>query len=90
MSGYLETYIEVVLVKEVITRYRANIRMDSLERLKGLDGNLIDGIKALYHKTSRKGSRHSQATGTPPPTYSGLVTHVKELQQKFNYKKPNS
>lgn len=86
MSGYLEDYVEIIYFKNVISRYRPNIRMHTLENLKGMDLENIDKITALYKKTSRRGSRHSQPDGTQQPTYTELTEDVKTLKDQFSFK----
>ena len=86
MSGYLESFVEVILFKEVITRYRANIRMHSLDRVKGTDLSIIDDLMNLYNQTSRKCSRHSHPPSTPAPKYNELLNDFKHLKDKYCYK----
>ena len=86
MSGYLESFVEVILFKEVVTRYRANIRMHSLDRVKGTDFSIIDDLMNLYNQTSRKCSRHSHPTPTPAPKYNELLNDFKHLKDKYCYK----
>jgi hypothetical protein len=84
ISGYLETYVEEKLFKGVISRYRPNIRMHSLSRLKSFDITDIDKILNLYKQTSRKGSRHSQPAGSPSPTLEELNEHFDILKAEFS------
>ena len=86
MSGYLEIFVEVKLFKEVVTRYRPNIRMHSLERIKGTDLSIIDDLMNLYNQTSRKCSRHSQPIPAPAPKYSELLIDFKHLKDKYYFK----
>ncbi|MCK4309331.1 MAG: hypothetical protein KAW42_05110 [Candidatus Atribacteria bacterium] len=86
MSGYLESFVEVKLFKEVVIRYRANIRMHSLGRVKGTDLSIIDDLMSLYNKTSRKCSRHSHPIPTPIPKYSELLIDFKHLKDKYCFK----
>ena len=86
MSGYLESFVEVILFKEVVTRYRANIRMHSLDRVKGTDLSIIDDLMNLHNKTSRKCSRHSHPIPTPAPKYNELLIDFKHLKDKYCYK----
>lgn len=86
MSGYLESFVEVILFKEVVTRYRANIRMHSLDRIKGTDLSIIDDLMNLYNKTSRKCSRHSHPTPAPAPKYNELLNDFKHLKNQYCYK----
>jgi len=86
MSGYLESFVEVILFKEVVTRYRANIRMHSLDRVKGTDLSIIDDLMNLHNKTSRKCSRHSHPIPTPIPKYSELLLDFKHLKNKYCFK----
>ena len=85
MSGYLEDYIECILFKDVINRYRPNIRVNSLGRLKDMNLGLIEPLLSLYEQTSRKGNRHSHPRDSQKPTYEELDVHVKTLNEKFNY-----
>lgn len=86
MSGYLESFVEVILFKEVVTRYRANIRMHSLDRVKEVDLSIIDDLMNLHNKTSRKCSRHSHPIPTPIPKYSELLIDFKHLKEKYCFK----
>jgi len=86
MSGYLESFVEVILFKEVVTRYRANIRMHSLDRVKEVDLSIIDDLMNLHNKTSRKCSRHSHPIPTPAPKYNELLNDFKHLKNKYCYK----
>jgi len=85
MSGYLESYVENKLFKLIITRYRPNIRMYNLEKMKNLDPKKIDDVIKLYNQTSRKGSRHSQPTGSLTPKFHELEKHFSILKANFHY-----
>ena len=85
MSGYLEDYVEIVYFKNIINRFRPNIRMHSLENLKTLDLGNIDSLMELYKKTSRNGSRHSQPDGTQKPSYNTLVGDIETLETSFKF-----
>ncbi|MEF7439955.1 AAA family ATPase [Paenibacillus lautus] len=85
MSGYLEDYVEQKLLSGIISRYRPNIRMNSVDSLKGIESELIDELCELYEQTSRKGSRHSQPIGAPKPLYEELLSHFELLDLKFKY-----
>jgi wobble nucleotide-excising tRNase len=86
MSGYLESFVEVVLFKEVVTRYRPNIRMHSLKRIKEIDLSIIDDLMNLYNQTSRKCSRHSQPIPASVPKYSELLIDFKHLKDNYFFK----
>jgi|GEM_PF-1256165 len=84
MSGYLEDYVEKVYFKNIISRYRPNIRMQTLGDLKDLDTSVIDKVIKLYERTSRRGARHSQPADVRRPQYPELVDDVKELKENFH------
>jgi len=83
MSGYLESYLEVKLLSNVICRYRPNIRMDSVSKLENLDKDKLVTLSELYKQTSRKGSRHSQPIGVAAPTKAELLRHHEQIQTRF-------
>lgn len=83
ISGYLESYVEIKLFKNVINRYRPNIRMHSLDRLIDFKADSIEPLMRLYNQTSSKGSRHSQPAGVPPPTYDELKEHYGQFLKEF-------
>jgi len=83
ISGYLETYVEGKIFKDIITRYRPNIRMYSLDKMETFDFDKIKKLLSLYNQTSRKGSRHSQPTGSPTPKYIDLLKNYEELKNEF-------
>ena len=85
ISGYLEDYTEKVYFKNVISRYRPNIRMESLGDLKDLDTSVIDDVLKLYKRTSRRGSRHSQPGGVKKPKYEELIKDVKTLKDSYKW-----
>ena len=87
ISGYLESYVEIKIFKNVINRYRPNIRMHSLDRLSTFDVKAIGPVMDLYKQTSRKGARHSQPAGSPSPHYDELQAHFKQFSQKFSLNK---
>ena len=70
MSGYLESYVEFHLLKDVINRYRPNIRMNSLNKLVNFDSAQLKTIMQSYEETSRKCARHSQPDSAPQPSYA--------------------
>jgi predicted ATPase len=78
LSGYLESIVEIKIFKSVISRYRPNIRMNSLNKIEW-GNNIISDVIHLYSKTSRKGSRHSQPIGIQTPTLAGLLTDKKDI-----------
>jgi len=86
MSGYMETWVEKVLLQDVVTRYRPNIRMDSLRRLENINLTLISKAHAFYERTSRNCLRHSQHDSVPNPTFDSLLNDFKEFQTNFHYK----
>ena len=83
ISGYIESYVEIRLFKNVINRYRPNIRMHSLDKLAEFNAEAIKPIMELYNQTSRKGSRHSHPAGAPSPTYDELIKHCDQLRKEF-------
>jgi len=87
ISGYLEDFVEVIIFKDVINRYRTNIRMNSLDRLEETDFDEIKEVFDFYKRISRKCSRHSHPPGTPEPKLSELEGHFEELCECFNYKR---
>lgn len=86
MSGYLEDYVEKVYFKNVISRYRPNIRMASLSELKDIDTSVFENILKLYERTSRRGARHSQPGSVKKPSYLELVEDVKNLKDNYRLK----
>lgn len=85
MSGYLESFVELRVFGNIINRYRPNIRMNSLDKMKDFEAEKLDELINLYKQTSRKGSRHSQPVGAQPPKYSELKEHFEILKTNFNY-----
>jgi ABC-type multidrug transport system ATPase subunit len=85
ISGYLESYFEIVVLGSIISRYRPNIRMANILELKKIDDSILDKLNKLYDQTSIKGSRHSTAKGSPKPDLDQLKQHVKELETDFSY-----
>lgn len=85
ISGYLENYLAVIMLSDIVGRYRSNIRMDSLDKLKNLDNNSLDKMMELYKQSSLKGSRHGMVTSAEVenPSYLELVSHVNELKDNF-------
>ena len=78
LSGYLESFVEVKIFNSVISRYRPNIRIKSLNKVKW-NNDIIEEVIQLYNKTSRKGSRHDQPIGIQTPTLAGLLTDKKNI-----------
>ena len=78
LSGYLESFVEVKIFKSVISRYRPNIRIKSLNKVKW-NNTIINEVIRLYNKTSRKGSRHYQPIGIQTPTVDGLLNDKKDI-----------
>jgi len=87
MSGYIEDYVEKKLLNNVVSRYRAHIRMTSLSALSEMSSEKIKTITELYENASRGGNRHSNPTDTPEPTYSQLQTDYKSLKENCDYTK---
>ncbi len=85
ISGYLENYLAIIMLSDIVGRFRSNIRMNSLDKLKDLDKNLLDKMTKLYKQSSLKGSRHGMPTSATveKPSYPQLVTHVDELKENF-------
>jgi hypothetical protein len=78
LSGYLESFVEVEIFKSVISRYRPNIRINSLNKVKW-NKDIISEVIRLFNKTSRKVSRHSQPIGIQTPTLNGLLKHKEDI-----------
>jgi len=75
--------VEKVYFKNIISRYRPNIKMQTLGDLKDLDTSVIDKVIKLYERTSRRGARHSQPADVKKPQYPELVNDVEELKENF-------
>ncbi len=86
ISGYIEEYVEKILFNNVVSRYRANIRMTSLSSIENISEDKIKIISAIYENASRNGNRHDSPTETPEPNYSELVSDYSLLKEKLNYK----
>ena len=84
ISRYLEYYVELVLLKDVVHRHRSHIRMTSLKDLK-LEPDIIQEIIKIQRRTSRKGVRHSQPDGVVPAKYDDLLKDYKYLKEKLKY-----
>lgn len=85
ISRYLEEYVMKIYFKNVISRYRPNIRMDSLDKLSNLETSKIKEILTIYKKTNRKCTRHSQPEGVKDPIYDELKGDVKTLFKNYKY-----
>lgn len=85
ISGYLESYFEIIILGSIISRYRPNIRMANISELKKINNSILDKLSSLYGQTSVKGARHSAAKGSPKPTLDELKQHVKDLEIDFTY-----
>ena len=83
MSGYLEDYVEKVVFKDIVGRYRRNIRMDSLITMKPEDLAVIGDIASLHQRTSQYCNRHSQPLAVPDPKLEKLLNDLKEVETKF-------
>jgi hypothetical protein len=86
ISGYLEDYIEKIYFRNIISRYRPNLRMQSLSELSNLDTSIIPEISKLFEKSSRRCSRHSQPAMRKKPTYFELEIDINTIESKFTYK----
>ena len=78
LSGYLESFVEVEIFKSVISRYRPNIRINSLNKVKW-NNDIINEVIRWFNKTSRKGSRHSQPIGIQPPILDALLKDKEDI-----------
>jgi hypothetical protein len=86
MSGCLESYVEVDILGNLISRYRPNKRMDNLDILKILDKEKIDKISTLYRRTSRYGNRHDRPLEANPPSYKELEKDYIQFTEIMNNK----
>ena len=80
LSGYMESFVEIEIFKSVISRYRPNIRINSLNKVKW-DNDIINEVIRLFNKTSRKGSRHYQPIGIQTPTLDELLKDKKDIDK---------
>lgn len=78
LSRHIETTVEVSLLKEVVGRYRPNVRIQSLPKVQWNDA-VVGKLVELYNRTSRKGTRHSQPLPVPAPTKDECLTDAKEI-----------
>jgi len=85
ISGFLEDFVEKVYFKNIISRFRPNIMMNSLSRLEYMDTSRISQISDFYEKTSRMCSRHSQPEDVEKPTLSGLVADFDKLKKDYKW-----
>lgn len=79
MSGYLEDYFEKVLLKNVISRFRPNIRMGNIDHLKDYNHDKSKDLSTFYQHVSRCVNRHSQPTGVSIPDIENLKTDYAKL-----------
>ncbi|PIZ78880.1 MAG: hypothetical protein COY01_02890 [Candidatus Pacebacteria bacterium CG_4_10_14_0_2_um_filter_40_20] len=86
MSGYIEEYVEKKLLCNVVSRYRANIRMTGLSGLSEISGEKLKVITELYDNTSRGGNRHDNPEDAAKPTYDQLKADIVTLVEKLDYK----
>lgn len=85
ISGYIEEYVEKKLLGNVVSRYRANIRMHSLHILSTITDEKIKLITELYENASRGGNRHDNPDDAAEPTFQQLKDDVETLTKEFNY-----
>jgi len=78
LSRHIETAVEVSLLKEVVGRYRPNVRIQSLPKVQWNDAT-VGKLVELYNRTSRKGTRHSQPPSVPAPTKDECLADAKEI-----------
>jgi energy-coupling factor transporter ATP-binding protein EcfA2 len=78
LSRYIETAVEISLLKEVVGRYRPNVRIQSLPRVRWNDA-AVGKLVELYNRTSRKGTRHSQPLPVPAPTKDECLRDAEEV-----------
>jgi len=78
LSSYIEAAVEVSLFKEVVGRYRPNIRIQSLRKIQW-DNDAVHRLVELYNRTSRKGTRHSQPAPVPQPTTNELIRDSEDI-----------
>jgi predicted ATPase len=83
MSGYIEEYVEKKLLRNVISRYRANIRMNSLLELSTISEDKLKLITELYESSSRGGNRHDNPEDAAPATYDQLKIDVENLKNNL-------
>jgi hypothetical protein len=86
MSGCLENYVENILLKGLISRYRPNIRMYSLTELKSINNDIVDKIYELYNNTSRYGNRHDSPSEALSPTFNNLKAHYGIFNSIIDFK----
>lgn len=84
ISVYLESYLEVVLLKNVLNRFRPNIRMHKILELQTIEQDKLKMVYELYKQTDIKGIRHARATGNPTPKLDELKEHVESLNKNFS------
>lgn len=85
MSGYIEEYVEKILLGNVVSRYRANIQMGNILEINLNPADILHLIDELYEKTSRYGNRHAKPDNTPEPTFDELKQDFAKLNQKLHY-----
>jgi wobble nucleotide-excising tRNase len=86
MSGYIEEYVEKKLLCNVVSRYRANIRMTGLSGLSAISDEKLKVITELYDNTSRGGNRHDNPEDAAKATYDQLKADVATLVKELDYK----
>ena len=85
MSGYIEEYVEKRLLCNIVSRYRANIRMTGLLGLSEISDEKLKVISEVYESASRGGNRHDNPEDTADPTYVQLKKDVETLVKELNY-----
>jgi len=85
ISGYLENYLSVVLLSDIIGKFRSHTRMTKLNELKNLDKDKIDKMSGLFKKTNSMCSRHGTLTSaeTKKPSHSELLKDIEEFNNDF-------
>jgi len=85
ISGYLEDYIENVMLADVVCRYRNLIRVSKLTSIN-YEIEKASKLKDIYDNASDKGFRHSHPIGVQPPSKNELLRDFDIIKENFYYR----
>lgn len=87
ISEYLEDYVERILFKAVVSRYRRNLSLGRLGEIKAWDQDKLELILDIYKRTGSDALRHSNPPEVPDPTVVQLRSDFDNLKTNLFYGK---
>jgi len=85
MNDYLEHFLEVFFLKNILNQFRPSVRLGTLNRLTEIAPDKVERIEEDLQALRENQSEDLQTADQPGETLQELLRHFKRLQEHYHY-----